>query len=251
MLQPVKTPAQIKAMRVGGKILATILAGLRKYVKPGMTGLDVDDWVGREIKHHGASATYLEPQVNFPNNICISTNEQIVHAIPTDEPFQIGDVVAFDLTITYQQMKVDSAFTMVIGQKPAGAKKMLLNQTEKALYAGIDKVAPGVRVGDISAAIEAVLKKAGLGVVRELVGHGVGNEMHLPPEIPNFGAAGTGPILSAGDTLAIEPMATLGKPDIMMASDGWSISTRDGSLAAHFEHTVLVAKDGYEILTKL
>lgn len=250
-MQPPKTARDLEAMREGGRILAQILTNLRQFVQPGQIEKEIDSWVEKQIIEHGATPTYREPAVNFPGSICISTNDQIVHSIPTDYVLQSGDVVGFDLTITYKNMKVDSAFTMVVGESPTGAKKHLLSCTERALYAGIEAVKAGRRVGDISSAIEKVLKKGNLGIIRELVGHGVGHEMHMDPEIPNYGISGTGPILSPGDALAIEPMAVLGKPAIMTASDGWSISTQDGSLAAHFEHTVLVTEDGYEILTKI
>ena len=250
-LQIAKTEKQIQAMREGGKILAQILISLRNYVQPGMTGVEIDKWVGEQIVSHGATPTYKEYGVDFPGNICISNNQQIVHAIPTLEPLLKGDVVSFDLTITFKDMKVDSAFTMVVGEEPTGAKKLLLSQTQKALNAGIEQVKPGIDLYMVSKAIEKVLVKARLGIVRELVGHGVGQEMHMPPEIPNYALRPLGQIMSPGDTLAIEPMATLGKPRIQTESDNWSISTRDGSLAAHFEHTVLVTDSGYEILTKL
>ncbi len=249
-LQSPKTAAQIEAMREGGKILHTILNGIKDYVQPGMTGWEVDAWVGEQIKKHGATPSYKEPSVNFPANICISVNEYIVHSLPTDVPFETGDVVKFDLVITYKGMKTDSAFTMVVGEEPKGLVKHLMSTTEKSLYAGIEKVKPGARVGDISNAIERVLKKGKLGIVRELVGHGVGQEMHMPPEIPNYGSKRSGPMLSVGDTIAIEPMASLGKEKIETdTEDGWSIRMKDGSLSAHFEHTVLVTEDGYEILT--
>ena len=149
-------------------------------------------------------------------------------------------------------MKTDAAFTMVVGEQPSGAVKHLMNATERSLYAGIDAIkGDGTRIGDISAAVEKVLAGAKLGIIRELVGHGVGQEMHMPPEVPNYGRAGTGEILRAGDTIAIEPMATLGGEKIdANHPDGWTISTRDGSLAAHFEHTVLITKNGAEILTQ-
>jgi len=253
MMQLPKTSEQIMAMREGGKILATILRDLRDVVKPGMTGLEADAWVAREIKLHGAEATYRTKEVGFPNTICISKNDEIVHGVPTDEPFELGDVVGFDLVITYKGMKTDSAFTMVVGQEPKAAVKHLLRATEQSLYAGIDAIkGDGTRIGDISASVEKVLSEAKLGVIRELVGHGVGQEMHMPPEIPNYGVKGTGGILKAGDTIAIEPMATLGGERINPHHlDGWTISTRDGSLAAHFEHTVLITETGAEILTTL
>lgn len=247
----IKTPAQIEAMREGGKLLASIYDGLKKYVTVGMSELEVDAWVAAEIKRLGAVATYKTNEVNFPNVICISTNDQIVHGVPTDYVFEKGDVASFDLVITYKGMKTDAAFTMVIGGQPTGAKKHLLKFTERSLYAGIDAIKGPVYTGDISAAIEKVLNDGKLGIIRELVGHGVGLEMHMPPEIPNYGRKGTGVLLKPGDTIAIEPMATLGKERIKTDGDGWTIRTADGSLAAHFEHTVLVTETGAEILTQL
>jgi methionyl aminopeptidase len=251
MSQRLKTPEEIQAMREGGKILAGIYADLKKIVVPGMSELDADAWVEKEIQARGAIATYKTPEVNFPNVICISTNDAIVHGIPTDYVFEEGDVVSFDLVITYKGMKTDSAFTMVVGQEPTGIKKHLLNLTERSLFAGIDAIKGPVRTGDIGAAVERVLAEGKLGIIRELVGHGVGHEMHEAPEVPNYGRAGTGTLLVPGDTIAIEPMATLGSEKIKSDPDGWTIRTRDGSLAAHFEHTVLITETGAEVLTQL
>jgi methionyl aminopeptidase len=253
MSQPQKTLQQIDAMREGGKILATILSDLKNYAKPGMSELSINNWVEKEIAKHGVTPSYREPVPNFPGVICISTNEQIVHSVPSEYILEVGDVVSFDLVITYKNMKTDAAFTMVIGEKPNGIKKHLVNLTERSLYAGIDAIkGEGTRVGDIGAAVEKVLRDGKLGIIRELVGHGVGIQMHMPPEIPNWGQAGTGALLHAGDTIAIEPMATLGSERIVTEKfDGWTISTIDHSLAAHFEHTVLITNDGAEILTQL
>jgi methionyl aminopeptidase len=250
MVGPVKTAAEIQAMRDGGKILATIFDGLKQQIKPGVSELELDAWVDAEIKKHGAVATYKTSEVNFPAAICISTNDQIVHGIPTDYVLQNGDMIGFDLVIAYKGMKTDSAFTTVVGTAN-GAQKHLLSATERSLYAGIDAIKGPVRTGDIGAAVEKVLKEAKLGIIRELVGHGVGHEMHQPPEVPNYGRKGTGAFLSPGDTIAIEPMATLGGEKVKQDDDGWTLSTRDGSLAAHFEHTVLITEDGAEILTQL
>lgn len=249
--QALKTPAQIQAMREGGKILAAILDNLKKYVVVGMTEMEANDWVEAEIKRLGAEVTYKTDEVNFPYAICISTNDEIVHSIPTDYAFEKGDVVCFDLVITYKDMKVDSAFTMVVGEVPTGAKKHLLNFTERSLYAGIDAIKGPVRTGDIGAAVEKVLNDGKLGIIRDLVGHGIGQKMQQPPEVPNYGRRGTGDLLVPGDTIAIEPMATLGGEAIKSDTDNWTIRTRDGSLAAHFEHTVLITEDGAEILTRL
>lgn len=250
-MQKEKTPAEIQAMREGGKILAAILEDLKQQIKPGVSELELDAWVDAEIKRRGAIATYKTDEVNFPAAICISTNEQIVHSIPSAYVLQEGDVVSCDLVITYKGMKTDSAFTVVVGGKPNGAQKHLLKATEQSLYAGIDAIKGPVRIGDISAAIEKVLKDAKLGIIRELVGHGIGHEMHDGIEIPNYGKRGTMGLLKPGDTIAIEPMATLGGEKIVQEDDGWTLSTRDGSLAAHFEHTVLITEDGAEILTQL
>lgn len=251
MAQKQKTEAEIQAMREGGKILATIFEGLKAQVKPGVSELELDSWVEKEIARLGAVATYKTSEVNFPNVVCISTNDQIVHGIPSEYVLQKGDIVSFDLVITYKGMKTDSAFTMVVGNEPNGVQKHLINATERSLYAGIDAIKGPVRIGDIGAAIEKVLNEAKLGIIRELVGHGVGHEMHEAPEVPNYGRKGTGELLTPGDTIAIEPMATLGGEKIRVDDDTWTISTRDGSMAAHFEHTVLVTKDGVEILTRL
>lgn len=247
-----KTADQLRDMRECGRMLATIYDELKSRVVPGMSELDVNDFVAGRIKDFGAEATYLTDEVKFPGVICVSTNEQLVHSPPTDYVFETGDVVSFDLVIGYRGMKTDSAFTMVVGEKPTGVKKHLLHMTERSLYAGIDAIhGNSTRVGDISAAIEDVLKKAKLGIIRELVGHGVGLEMHMPPEIPNWGRRNTGPLLQAGDTIAIEPMASLGGEKIVTDDDDWTISMKDGSLGAHFEHTVLITETGAEILTKI
>lgn len=245
-----KTPEQIQAMREGGKILAQIFDDIRGYVRSGLTEQDIDKFVDTKIKEYGASATYKTSEVNFPGAICISTNEEIVHGVPSSYVLRKGDVVSFDLVITYKDMKTDSAFTMVVDEQPKGAVKHLLSATERSLYAGIDVIKGPVYTGDIGAAIERVLKDAKLGIVRELVGHGVGLKMHMPPDIPNYGRKGTGVLLKPGDTIAIEPMATLGGEGIIELDDGWTYATRDDSLAAHFEHTVLITESGAEIITK-
>ena len=251
MTQPKKTEAQIQAMREGGKILGGILHDLRSQVKPGVTGIELDSWVAREIASRGAEATYRTKEVGFPNSVCISVNDVVVHGVPTHEPLEVGDIVGFDLVIAYKGMKTDSAFSMVVGEEPGGAVKHLLRYTERSLKAGIKSIkGEGTAIGDIGAAVEKVLNEGKLGIIRDLVGHGVGLEMHMAPEVPNWGKAGKGLKLQEGDTIAIEPMATLGTERIdTQHADGWTISTKDGSLSAHFEHTVLITKTGAEILT--
>ena len=255
-----KSDDQIDAMRTGGRILAQIFSDLAAYVTPGMTEMSIDSWVAQQINLHGATATYKTSEVNFPGVICISVNDQIVHGVPTDYVLRDGDVVSFDLVITYKGMKTDSAFSMVVGEGQAGSTKLLLSATQRSLYAGIAaadaaiKRSGLVRTGDIGAAVEKVLTNAKLGVVRDLVGHGVGLDMHMPPDVPNYGRVGTGAVLRPGDTIAIEPMAVLGgrrAEAIKTLEDGWTISTKNGALSAHYEHTVLITETGAEILTTL
>ena len=246
-----KTPEQIRAMRDGGKVLATIFQEIREFVHAGMSEKDVDAFTEKRIAHYGAFPTYKEPDVDFPGVICISTNDEVVHGVPTEYVFEKGDLVSFDMVITYHDMRVDSGFCVVIDDEPSGDVKRLIDYTERALYAGIGAIQGATRVGDISAAIEAVLHEGKLGIVRELVGHGVGLKMHMPPDIPNYGRKGTGPLLRPGDTIAIEPITTLKSEHIVQLDDGWTISTRDGSLSAYAEHTLLITEDGAEILTKL
>ena len=246
-----KTEAQIQAMREGGKILARILREITEFAEVGKTGLEIDEFARKKIAEYGAKSAYTTPEVNFPGVVCVSVNDCIVHGAPNDTPFEKGDVVKFDMVIEYKKMLVDSCVTTVIGEEPRGAVKMLLNETKKALSAGISVVKPGCRVGDIGSAVEKSLKKAKLGNVYQLVGHGIGETMHQKPEIPNQGKAGTGATFQEGDTFCIEPMVTLGKPEVVFdkAENGWDVLTKDGSIGAHFEHTVLVTKDGVEILT--
>ena len=243
---------KIEAMRAGGKIMAQIFQELREYTQPGMTGKEVDKWVERKILSYGAGIAYYEPEVNFPGSICISVNNELIHGTPKDIPFEEGDKVSYDLVIKYQGYYVDSAFTMILG-KPTAAQKHLLSFTESALYEGIEQVRPGAKLGDIGFAVEKTLKKGKLGVIRDYVGHGIGEKMHMPPEVPNYGKKGQGLILQPGDTICIEPMSSLGKPDTIVVEDddGWTVCLKDGSIGCHCEHTVLVTEDGYEIITQL
>jgi methionyl aminopeptidase len=247
----VKTPAEIEAMRESGRILARILEILGSKCKPGLTPKDMAAIAKAELKTAGAKPAFLGYGTNppFPDVICISVNNQVQHTIPNTRPFQAGDVVNFDFGVTYKGMVTDGGITVCVGNKFTPETKRLIDGTRQALYDGLQQVKDGCHVGDISAAIERTLKKNGLGIVRELVGHGVGHELHESPEIPNYGIAGTGPVLRAGNTIAVEPITTLGSPAIMEDRDGWTLITADGSYSAQFEHTVLVTKDGYEILT--
>ncbi len=250
MYTRVKTAKEIENLRISGRILAEILEGIKDEARAGVSGRDIDEYVLKMAQLAGAKCAF-KGYNGFPGHICISTNDEIVHGIPHDKPFKKGDVVSFDFGITYGGMITDSAFTMVIDEAPSGDKKRLIEATENSLYVGLESIDAGDRVGDIGAAVQSVLEEAGLGIFKELVGHGVGHQVHEEPDIPNYGKPGSGPILKKGMCLAIEPMACLGKDNLKVDDDGWTIRTEDGSLAAHFEHTVLVTEDGCEILTKL
>lgn len=230
---------------------ADIHRQVQKFVKPGVTGKDVTRMVAKELKAFGATGTFLGYR-GFPDVMCISVNDEVVHGIPNEIPFERGDLVSFDIGLTYRGLLTDSARSVFIGgNAPDKKSRQLLDTTNVALRAGIEVVKDGVHVGDISAAIQEVLETGKYGIVRELVGHGVGHQIHENPDIPNYGVVGTGPTLKAGMTIAIEPMATLGKRQVIIDPDGWTVRTRDGSLAAHTEHTVLVTETGAEVLTAL
>lgn len=247
MFTKVKTAAEIQHMRESGRMLADVLKKIKATITPGMTGKDVSELAKTELKAFGAKASFLG-YGGYPDVICISVNDEIVHGIPTTKPFKEGDLVSFDFGVNYRGMITDSAFSMVLG-KATKTQQRLLKATERSMYAGIEQLKDGVKVGDIAAAVQKVLDTEKFGIVRDLVGHGVGHYVHEDPNIPNYGMAGTGPSLKAGMTIAIEPMATVGDYHIKMDADGWTIRTVDGSLAAHFEHTILITQDGYEILT--
>lgn len=248
---PEELEHKIKAMRAGGKILGGVLKDLKEYVQPGMTGKEVDAWVRKQIVARGAEVAYDDPELNFPGAICISVNDALVHGAPTDEPFEDGDKVSFDLDVLYDGYYTDSAFTMIVGKGGSPAVKEMIKTTEKSMWAGIELVRPGVRLGDIGYAIEKVLRRGKLGVIENYVGHGIGKEMHMQPDIPNYGIKGHGYMLRVGDTICIEPMSCLGKPGNYVDEDShWTVRMKDGSIGCHCEHTVLVTEDGYEVLTQ-
>lgn len=248
----IKTESELAAMRTAGKMLATVLDLVKTSAQPGMSTKDLANIAAKELEVLGGKPSFLgygggNP---FPDVICLSVNDEVVHGIPrTDLILRPGDIVSADFGVTYDGMVTDSAISFVVGEAKEQVKK-LLKDTEAAMYAGIDVLRDGVRVGDIGAAIQRPLVKGGYGIVRDLVGHGVGHSLHEEPDIPNYGFAGSGPVLKAGMTIAIEPMATLGTHAVTIDEDEWTIRTADGSLAAHFEHTILITDRGYEILTQ-
>ncbi len=249
MLTRVKTPAEIRAMRESGVMLATVLAALRPNVLPGVSTKELADYARSELKALGGQPTFLGYQ-GFPDVICISVNDEVVHGIPkSDKILSEGDIVGLDFGVTYKGMTTDGAISEIVGKPRNPREQELVESTRQAMMAGIGAVHGSVRTGDIGATIEGVLARHKFGIVRDLVGHGVGHELHEDPNIPNYGKPDTGPWLQAGMTIAIEPMATLGTHSVYLENDGWTIRTRDGSRSAHFEHTVLITDTGYEILT--
>jgi methionyl aminopeptidase len=246
-----KTTDDIKKMKTGGKLLANILADLSKDVKPGTSGQQIAKKAAVLVDKAGLTPVLLGYD-GFPDVICISVNQNIVHGVPTAEQFKDGDVVKLDLTVAYKGLVVDSATTVLAGDKPSAEVKRLIDGTRLALDKGIAAISgDGTRVGDIASAVQDTLNHYKLGIIRDLVGHGVGHAVHEDPNVPNYGVAGTGPTLISGMTIAVEPMASLGDWQIEVLKDGWTITMRDGSLGAHFEHTVLITDDGAEILTLL
>lgn len=251
MMTKVKTADEIEAMRHSGRILATVLQYLRPKVKPGISTADLAKFAKEEIVRQGGEPAFLGYE-GFPSVICISVNDEIVHGIPRkDRIIKDGDLVSLDMGVSYKGMITDSAITVIAGRAKQKRHIELLDRTEKSLYEGLAVIRDKVRTGDIGEAIEKYLNKYGYGIVRDLVGHGVGHHIHEDPNIPNYGRANTGPWLSAGMTIAIEPMVTLGGDNVFIDEDKWTVKTVDGSYAAHFEHTVLITETGYEILTKV
>jgi methionyl aminopeptidase len=251
MVTRVKTKQEIAAMRESGRMLATVLELLQKRLEPGMSTKDLAAIAAEEVKKLGGQPSFLGYQ-GFPDVICVSVNNEVVHGIPrANKVIADGDVVGLDFGVTYKSMITDSAVSVIAGKPKQRRHIQLLEDTKKALQAGINSVHDQVRTGDIGWAVENSLKHRPYGIVRDLVGHGVGHEIHEDPNVPNYGRKGTGPWLSKGMTIAIEPMVTLGTDKVFIAKDGWTVMTADNSWSAHFEHTVLITETGAEILTTL
>lgn len=244
----IKSEREIILIKEAGKILVDTLKYLESNLHPGLKTKDIDIMCREYLKKRDAIPTELGFE-GYPSSICVSVNDTVVHGIPNDYKLKNGDIVSLDLVVGYKGYQADACRTYAIGDI-SERRKYLLKHTEKALFEGIKQVKPGNRVGDISNAIEEYAKKHNLGIVRELCGHGIGKEMHEDPDIPNFGEKNTGVRLKEGMVLCIEPMLTSGKRFVSVEDDDWTINTEDGSDAAHFENTVLVTKDGYEILTE-
>ena len=237
-----KSAAEIEGMARAGELVAETIALVGEHVRPGITTGELDRIAEEFIREHGAVPT-SKGYRGFPAATCISPNAMVVHGIPGEHRVEEGDLISVDVGITLDGLVADSAYTFGVGEIDSGSQR-LLEVGKEALAAGIEQARAGNRVGDISHAVQQVVEGAGFSVIRSLVGHGVGRSYHEEPQIPNFGDPGRGPALQSGMTLAIEPMITAGGPGVYLHDDEWSISTQDGSMATHFEHTVAVTEDG-------
>ncbi len=235
-------------MRAGGQILAEVLNLAAGRIKPGIKTKELEVFVEQELAKRGAEPSFKNFQ-GYPAALCVSLNEQVVHGIPGSRVIKKGDLISLDLGVRYKGMYTDAAFSQLVVKGPPHAQK-LISTTENALAAAIEAVKAGRTLGDIGAAVESTAREQGFDVIRDLVGHGVGHRVHEEPQIPNFGSAGEGLKLKEGMTLAIEPMLTMGQPEVKCLPDGWTFVTADGALNAHFEHTVVVTAEGCEILTE-
>lgn len=244
----IKSSSEIKLMEIAGKIVSDTHKHLEKHIKPGITTKELDELARNFIIQSGAVPSF-KGYGGFPASICASINEEVVHGIPSNRKLKNGDIVSIDIGACYKGYHGDSAWTYPVG-KISPEKQFLLEHTEQSLYEGLKVIKAGARVGDIGNAISKYIENFNLGVVRELVGHGIGNKLHEAPDVPNYGNPKTGPLLKEGMVIAVEPMINLGTREVYIKDDEWTVVTADNSPSAHFEHTVLVTKSGIKILTK-
>jgi methionyl aminopeptidase len=253
----IKTPKEINILREGGKRLAAILREVAKEVKPGVSTATLNTKAEELIKKAGDTSAFLNYSPRgarrpYPASLCVSVNDEVVHGIPNEKPkiLKDGDIVSLDLGLVHKKLITDHAITVAVGTISKEAQT-LLDITKKALDVGIAAILPGAKTGDIGYAIQTYVGPYKLGIIEELSGHGVGYAVHEDPFVPNYGAPGEGVVLKPGMVIALEPMLTLGTHEIKLARDGYTYKTKDGSLAAHFEHTVVITDTGAEILTKV
>ncbi len=242
-----KDQREIELMREAGRIVALVHDHLKDYIKPGLTTQEINDFCEKIIRDAGATPSFLN-LYGFPGAVCTSINEVVVHGIPSSRKIKEGDIISVDVGACYKGYHGDSAWTYAVGQISDEAAR-LMKVTEESLYAGLAMVKPGNRLSDISHAVQTYLESHGCS--RDYTGHGIGTQVHEDPAVPNYGKPGRGPRLKEGMCLAIEPMAHLGSLETEVLDDDWTVVTKDKSLAAHYEHTIVITSDGYEILTKL
>lgn len=244
-----KLPEEIEKARASNRIVAEVLSKLREKVKPGVRTRDLDKYAEEIAEKRGAKPAF-KGYHGYPYALCISVNEVVVHGMPSDRLLVEGDIVGLDFGVFYQGFFGDATVTLPVGKVTQKASR-LMQVTEQSLYAGIAQAKDGNRLGDISAAVQDMVEDAGYSVVRDFVGHGIGKNLHEDPQIPNFGKKGRGIELKSGMILAIEPMVNEGKYKVQVLPDGWTVITKDGSLSAHFEHSIAITDNGPEILSKL
>jgi methionyl aminopeptidase len=246
----IKTPLEIEKMRRSGQVVREVLEHVRQFVKPGASTQDLENAAAGKIKELGAKPAFKGYR-GYPCVLCTSVNEEVVHGIPSaSRVLRDGDIVSIDTGVILDGYYGDSAITVAVGDKVAPRTKQLLEVTRQSLERGIEAIKPGATLGDVGAAVQEVVEAEGFSVVREFVGHGIGTRLHEDPQVPNYGRRGQGQKLREGMVIAIEPMVNAGKPDVQVLSDGWTAVTQDGSLSAHFEHTVAVTAEGATILTQ-
>jgi methionyl aminopeptidase len=250
-----KSPAEIDRMREAGRIVAGTIDRVVEAVRPGVSTARLDEVAERYIRERGATPSFKGyggsgSRKAFPASICTSLNEEIVHGIPSPKRIIAeGDVLSLDFGAIWEGFHADSAVTVIVGAPPSAEVEKLVRATEEALDAGISQIRPGGRLSDIGAAVQQVAEGAGFSVVREYVGHGIGRNLHEEPQIPNYGEPGRGPLLKPGLAIAVEPMVNIGGWETRVLADDWTVVTDDGSISAHFEHTVVVTDDGHEVIT--
>lgn len=244
----IKTKKEIENLEIAGSIVADTHEYLKKFIKPGITTLELDKLAYDYILSKSATPSFKN-YGGFPGSICTSINEEVVHGIPSKRKLVEGDIIKIDIGACFKGYHGDSAWTYPVG-KISKEKELLLKRTEESLYEGLNSIKDGAKIGDIGAAISGYIKQYGYGVVKVLVGHGIGTEVHEYPDVPNYGKKNTGPTLKEGMVIAVEPMINLGTDKVYILEDEWTIVTADMLPSAHFEHTVLVLKDGFKILTK-
>ena len=242
-----KTERDLEAMRPACALAGKVLDEVSAFVRPGLTTREVDDFAAALIKQHGAKSAFLGYR-KYPCHLCISVNEQVVHGLAGNRRLEFGDIVSLDVGVVHRGFIGDTARTVAVGGCDVAAQR-LMDVTERALYEGIAQATPGNRVVDISRAVQKYVESNGFSVVREFVGHGVGRTMHEEPQVPNFVENKSSPKLRPGMTIAIEPMVNAGAKEVELLDDGWTVVSKDGSLSAHFEHTVLITESEPEILT--
>jgi len=240
---------ELKTMRKAGKVAAAILKKLKRFIKPGISTKDIEAFFEKELNKYPGMEAAFKGFMSYPAACCVSVNDEIIHGIPSQRIIEDGDLVSVDLGIKYKGLFVDTAYTYTVGKVSQLAKR-LTKATKKALKSGINQVRVGKKIGDIGSAVQSCVEKNKFSVIRRFVGHGIGKDLHLPPEVPNFGEKGRGKELHEGYALAVEPMVSAGGFDVAVSEDGWTAKTKDGALSAHFEHTIAITKRGPWVLTQ-